>query len=209
MSAIAISFHSPPSPHADHKRGRDARGFSLIEAAIVLAVVGAVIGTIWWAAAAVSENWKVNKTVEDLLLTVRNIQGFISFRDAEAIDGGNIVVITSTLRDADVFPKDWVSGNTVTDPFGKSVAVRSYYSSMFMISFNAPRQICSNLLVKISSLGVVHSGGWGALGLKAIQVNYPDWGTTTFPVSAQQAETACTDVTNNRIYFYFPYTRQN
>lgn len=60
------------------------RGFSLIEAAIVLAVVGLVLGGIWVAAAAMYENYKVNKTVEGIFSTARNIQNLISIRDAEA-----------------------------------------------------------------------------------------------------------------------------
>jgi type II secretory pathway pseudopilin PulG len=43
-----------------------ARGFSLIEVALVLGVVGLVIGGVWFAAANVSENQKASKTVEEL-----------------------------------------------------------------------------------------------------------------------------------------------
>ena len=188
------------------------RGFSLIEAAFVLAVVGAVIGTIWVSAANMYENHKVNKTVEDLQLIVRNVQGLISFRDAEAIDGGaQDVLITSTVRDAGVFPKDWVNGSSIKNPFWGGVNIRSYNSLMFMVDIRPlSRAVCSKLLVKISSLGMVGGfGGLYALGLNLVQVNYPAWQTTTFPISPQTAETACTSATNNLIYFYFPYTRRN
>lgn len=43
------------------------RGFSLVESAIVLAIVGLVIGGIWVASAAIYENYKVNKTVETMI----------------------------------------------------------------------------------------------------------------------------------------------
>lgn len=43
-------------------------GFSLIEAAIVLAVVGAVIGGIWSAAASVMFNWNINETAQGIVL---------------------------------------------------------------------------------------------------------------------------------------------
>ncbi len=42
-------------------------GFSLIESAIVLSIVGLVIGGIWTAAAVVSENNKVNRMVEIIM----------------------------------------------------------------------------------------------------------------------------------------------
>jgi len=59
--------HNPPA--LKQQRGRVKKlGFNLIEAAIVLAVVGGVIGTIWVSAATVYENYKVNKTVEQALM---------------------------------------------------------------------------------------------------------------------------------------------
>jgi hypothetical protein len=63
------------------------RGFNLIDAAIVLALVGLVVGGIWVAAAHFSEEYKVNKTVQDLELIVKKIQNLISYHDAEAIGG--------------------------------------------------------------------------------------------------------------------------
>lgn len=45
-------------------RNHTRKGFNLIEAAIVLGVVGFVIGGIWVAASSVNENWKINKNIE-------------------------------------------------------------------------------------------------------------------------------------------------
>lgn len=56
---------------------RNRKGFSLVEAAIVLGVVGLVIGGIWVAAATVIENHKVNKTVEGITTNVSNIRKFL------------------------------------------------------------------------------------------------------------------------------------
>ena len=53
------------------------RGFSLIEAAIVLAVVGAVIGGIWSAASAVRENQKQSATEEMIILAVNKMRNIL------------------------------------------------------------------------------------------------------------------------------------
>ena len=56
----------------NHNR-RLKRGFSLVEAAIVLGVIGLVIGGIWYSAAKFYEDYKVNKTVEGIFSTARNM----------------------------------------------------------------------------------------------------------------------------------------
>lgn len=56
--------------------GQNARkGFSLIEAAIVLAVIGLVIGGIWVAAAKVKKDYNVNKDVEIILISIEKLRG--------------------------------------------------------------------------------------------------------------------------------------
>jgi type II secretory pathway pseudopilin PulG len=98
---------------------QERRGFNLIETAIVLGMVGIVIGGIWVGAATVSENIKVKKTIEGILAIARNIQSLISARDSIAI--GNSINITSTLIQAEAYPKDWINGSTVKSPFGGNV----------------------------------------------------------------------------------------
>ncbi len=50
------------------------RGFNLVEAAIVLGVVGLVIGGIWVTASAVSRTIGINKIVTDVLLLQNNLR---------------------------------------------------------------------------------------------------------------------------------------
>lgn len=56
-----------------HPRCR-ASGFNLIEAAIVLGVVGLVIGGIWVAAAAVMESNRQSQTLKDILTITENLR---------------------------------------------------------------------------------------------------------------------------------------
>ena len=68
------------------------RGFNLIEAAFVLAVVGAVIGTIWVSAANMYENHKVNKTVEQSLMIYQCVKNRFPHLKC---DGTNICLSSS------------------------------------------------------------------------------------------------------------------
>ncbi len=95
----------PPLP-------RRRRGFNLIEAAIVLGVVGLVIGGIWVAAAEVSERMRIQRTIEQLSFMVNCVRGKLQPWHVAA-EG------TSALRDLQCLPPD---------------SVRRNYSAGFMIS---------------------------------------------------------------------------
>lgn len=62
MEAVGHNLRSSSGTVAPRNR----KGFNLIEAAIVLAVVGLVVAGIWWAASALASKWKVDKAVEYL-----------------------------------------------------------------------------------------------------------------------------------------------
>lgn len=195
------------------------KGFNLIEAAIVLAVVGGVIGGIWVAAATVIENHRVNKTVEGILTTARNIQNLISIQDAELI--GDNVNITSALNEAGVFPKDWVSGSVVKNPFfikGDiteviNLAVPVHSTRFFIRLGKVPQPSCIKLLVKISSIGAkaVHGQisffdriNLGYIGTAGPPITY----INSFPISLETAKIAC-NFSVVQMEFGFGYTRIN
>ena len=190
------------------------RGFSLIEAAIVLGVVGAVIGTIWVSAANMYESYKVNKTAEDIFTIARNIQNLISFRDAESIGDG--INITFTAWEAGVYPKDWINRTTHIDSiFWGETRIFVYKTDprfyIFLNSVN--RSSCIKMIIKISSIGsMAGSRGSGAHGRNALgylEVNgSSNWNTTNFPVSTDTAVIACNQE-NNDMQFGFGYTRIN
>ncbi len=63
----------PVSPPRAAYRNR-RRGFNLIEAAIVLGVVGLVVGGIWWIANKVREDWQVQRVASDINLAASEIR---------------------------------------------------------------------------------------------------------------------------------------
>ena len=101
---------------------RARRGFSLIEAAIVLGVVGAVIGTIWVSAANMRENYKINKLTDGLILGVNNLQKNISANEAAAMprDVNGYAFLVNYCVAAKVFPNDFYNGNKIITPFPAS-----------------------------------------------------------------------------------------
>lgn len=162
----AVRFRAPPRSAYRNRR----RGFNLIESAIVLGVVGFVLGGIWIVSAKFYEDYRVNKTASDLQLIVKNIQGLISMRDAETIGGGGIE-LTPTILVSGVLPTNWTDGNIIRSPFGYRVRVFNYAPPInpdqrFLISlYGVPTSFCVNLVVKISSAAAMAgSRGSGAYG---------------------------------------------
>lgn len=84
------------------------KGFSLIEAAIVLGVVGLVIGGIWVAAATVYRNHRLNQTVAGIGVIYRNTRNlfdttFSSNIFLSTFTNGNTGLLPSILDGADGF----------------------------------------------------------------------------------------------------------
>ncbi|MFZ1493775.1 MAG: type 4 pilus major pilin [Candidatus Competibacter denitrificans] len=184
------------------------RGFSLIEAAIVLAVVGLVLGGIWVAAAAMYETYKVNKTVEDIALIVKKTQNLISIRDAEAVGNTHII---QTLYAADVFPKYWISGTSVINPYFGVVGVYSLQYRFDLTLQSVNKTACVKLIVKISSMGAMANYGNNKLNrstLGLLQVNPPDFNTNIFPITPETAKNVCNQ-SSNYVIFSYGYTRTN
>ena len=99
------------------------RGFNLIESAIVLGVVGLVVGGIWVAASAVMENVKVNETVEGCLFINSQLQEVFPYSNALAIPDGTD--LTSFVLATKSYPESWKFGSTLKNPFGGITIITS------------------------------------------------------------------------------------
>ncbi len=96
------------------------RGFNLVEAAIVLGVIGLVIGGIWVAASSVQSSMRVNQLTTDIT-TIRA-------RTDQIISVPQYAGVSTTLVDVDgsggpglnmaIFPDTWIQGNYAINPFG-------------------------------------------------------------------------------------------
>lgn len=86
-------------------RFRRARGFSLTELAIVLAVVGSVIGGIWALAANANQKAKERQIANQILTTVTNIR---SYYQGQAGIAGDFATITNNLLRRGVIPAEMI-----------------------------------------------------------------------------------------------------
>lgn len=121
------------------------RGFNLVEAAIVLGVVGLVIGGIWTAASAVSFNTKVNDTVLLISTVTNNLRTLM--RDHRPTTGGgeefNGTAIMQTIA-----PATYLQGNNLKTPFdlpNNQISLSAYAEGILLEISGISRQACISL----------------------------------------------------------------
>lgn len=108
-------------------KAQGQRAFSLIEAAIVLAVVGLVIAAIWVAANSVREKRQINQMVEAVLYMTERLN--ILYRDTPPTTTADI---TAQLLLMDVVPKDLVQNGVPTTPWGTAFSFNTEPDVIFL-----------------------------------------------------------------------------
>lgn len=135
---------------------KSKNGFNLIEAAIVLGIVGLIVGGIWVAAATVRENMKVNLIVTGVSQTIDNVRrlnaGFSPATLYASVALGNL---TSTLYEAKAFPSDFVTS------FNSSGYGIGFWSASSGLRLWAIPGIAYTIQPYISSLGEYYLTFWG------------------------------------------------
>lgn len=176
---------------------RNMRGFTLTEAAIVLGIVGLILGAIWVAAAAVYNNLRVTTTSNQLLQIVQSVRSMHATQQTvDASISGLLVAKAGGM------PKDMLRLNAsgiptaVEDVWGGDVAIAAAASNgAFSVSFeDVPQGPCSDLLVRNTGSGR-DSGLIGAGNASATN--------TTFPLNISTAVGACANATSNTVVFTF------
>lgn len=140
---------------ATHKK---RRGFSLIEAAIVLAMVGLVIGGIWVAAASI-ENKRFEKNFMEGLITLHgNVQKYFSQQSACA-DGSYLGWTDPELVKV-IYPKQWAEVDVNGKLHGPSIrlpcptgANPKNLELIFWAGTGFDGYVCSSISKKIDVLG--------------------------------------------------------
>ncbi len=117
------------------------RGFGLIEAVIVLGLVGLVIGGIWIAAQNVVAQMRVTETAQGILNTAMNARRLLPYHSYPTTPGTGIY-IGSTLNAANAYPPGFrPAGNMAISPAGVRIeAHQSCWSicPMLGISLRGP-----------------------------------------------------------------------
>lgn len=172
------------------------RGFNLIEAAIVLGVVGAVVGGIWTAASSVIENFMIGKVERDIEITVSHLQSKVSISASEQMGSINL---NPYMIAAGLYPSDWINGTNVKSPYGKDAYIWNNGNGWFDFKiYVSTKSQCFRLLKTLFKRK-------GMLGMSYLQ-------THTKPVNffslGYVPSDSCADE-GERISVTFPYIRNN
>lgn len=98
---------------------RRRQGFSLIEAAIVLGIIGLVIGGIWVAAAAVIENKRFGDAQIGMLQIIDGLRQ--AYNNRAIANGTDLTALVATGK---IAPQNWIkTATTLADPWGGAVQV--------------------------------------------------------------------------------------
>ncbi len=172
---------------------KSKRGFNLIEAAIVLGVVGLVIGGIWVAAAAVQSNMRESDTSKGLLQIVQNTRNLYYGQTPTTTASTDI---TTSLIAANAIPADFIISTTAAkNPFNGAVTVSLTGNPNDTIAVSmagVPKDSCIDLTSKNTSIST-------GIGLSQIVIGSTT--VSTFPYLPTSAAATCG--TTNTIVWSF------
>jgi prepilin-type N-terminal cleavage/methylation domain-containing protein len=135
------------------------RGFNLVELAIVVAVIGLLLGGVFIAASTVYENNRQTRALSQILQLVQNVRNLYA--------GASITTqaTQADLLNMNVIPSDMITGTSVVNPWGNNavnVAVSSTSSTLTVTNYGSiSQQGCVSLAVKLSQ----SAEGYGLTGL--------------------------------------------
>ena len=197
---------------SSEKDQENKRGFTLTEIAIVLGIIGLILGSIWVAAGAVYNNLRVSKAQTELIQITQAVRSLYA---TQAVTGDGSQELTAALVAAKVFPTDTVNSgtganNAVTSPVGPWVNshIRIYSTTnpntggqtgdSFQVLFqNVPQSACIALATSASGTGrdtallSVNFVATSAGTLMSPTANF------SFPVNVVTANTGCSGTTDD------------
>jgi prepilin-type N-terminal cleavage/methylation domain-containing protein len=182
------------------------KGFTLTEIAIVLGIIGMVLGAIWVAASGAYNSHRATKANGELMSIVQNVRGF--YQTSTTVDtSGNADMALSptdamhyTYIQAHVFPNDMVTADNKAayDPWNGGVAIAeariNNSGDGFYVYFDLlPPAGCAAML--LANTGNAQDSSLQAIGVgpsgRAPIVTY-----TSLPIPASVAQAMCNNPTN-------------
>lgn len=161
-----------------------SRAFSLIEAAIVLGVIGVVIGGIWAGANSVAIS---NQKADVLKTTLSIVQGVRNLYVGQTVASNTN--ITSNMVQAGIVPAGWVNGSgTISSPWNQDVTIRVSSNGVHVYLIDMPQALCADLVFRMPSL------------VTRTEELTTDVGCTegiASPISRSAATTYCSSTTNS------------
>ncbi len=173
---------------------REKNGFSLLEAAVVLGVVGLVIGGIWGVASSVRASMQSNHLHQQTLNLVSSIRDYYANRPLPAAAGA----ITNTIGGKGRLPEEMCPADCVTTlSSGGPYTVYNAYGGTTTVTIPAPATHSNQFYVTYASVG---KKGCMELGMK-LSARAPEIGLvsfsgsitrTTFPIPLATLQSDCT-----------------
>jgi hypothetical protein len=136
-------------------RAASRAGFNLIEAAIVLGIVGLIVGGIWAAAGSAYENMRLQNASKSLLSLVQGVRGAFANNPTGTVD-----VDTDTLASMGVIPTDMLSqtgGNvTIIHQWSGNVTTADATATAGVPAFsltyaNVKTDSCNNMATRVAN----------------------------------------------------------
>ena len=128
------------------------RGISLIETAIVLGLVGIVIGGIWIAATSVMQQYKYNKIYQGFAVIESNVQRLLT--QSMPCGNGNYLYYTAPNLWSLLWPNEWkeTNANAADMMAGPSLEVMCPATGgkyLKLIFWDNKPYICKNIITKL------------------------------------------------------------
>ena len=175
------------------------KAFSLIEAAIVLGVVGLVIGGIWVAAATVNERQKINATTQNIGFIVNAARSLYKGMPIPSTTTG----ITSLLIASGAIPADMVDNSAAKSAWGGNftVTIMTLPTSLRFIVYSVPPSACTKVIAGLLT-NIDANTGYAAQGLMYAMID-----TNNIPpgTSMDTIATRCAANTGGTIRFYYAF----
>lgn len=160
------------------------RGFNLIEAAIVLGVIGLALGGFWIATAAVQENMRMNKFVANIAI----IQQKLAYLYKDVPFSGTYTYQTITPLVKTIAPPDMLEKGALVDPWSRplQVDIDNYANKgwrIFVKFTYTDASQCINAIQKIYSEGSSASLRYN----RSIEIYFTVTGGWQYPTAATSA----------------------
>ena len=185
---------------------KECRGFNLIEAAVVLGIIGLVVGGVWTAASSIAENQLIATTAEGLTFSAQRARSlYPQWAIQQTVGNGTGDITQQMIAAGAIYPSWVISGAVAKIPAGDSrfsIALQGNTLGLGNGTVNLTlfpplkKSICSRIVTLTSTQGSQE------LALIAV-AGTPTTTFSTFPISPNSANSACAASPLNYIALYY------